>query len=368
MSCRNQSNPVKYNKGPEDKMKAIKDRYHSLFMHICQLGLQFHERGMDGDAGLIFKELIIALERYSELGYERKYNALWNIAEFYGVKGDQDEHEWVLTKATEAHDPSLHQNDPYPLLAASFSKTSRRAADDLLKLWKETFMVAGEASLAIPPIQRSAQHRNAGVASILSNRPNSIAHSLPALFNQESLHIAASRGNEQTLKTFLRAGAEVDAPDIHNHTALFLAAAKGHEECCAELIKCGANVNCRDSHGTTILEVTAGAGHMKVVQQLVEAKAEVNPEFVCCTSSPLQAAIENRKSPLEVALYLMGKNGNVSVRRWDRKNAIELADERCAFLAYILRRKESLGPQGLFEPPQTFFFDQRHLDFGPGLS
>ena len=368
MYCRDQRNPIKFNKGPEDKMKAIKDGFHSLFMRTCQLGRQLHERGMDKDAAPIFKDLIIALERYPDLGYERKYNALWNIAEFHGVKGDQDEHEWVLTKATEAHDPSLHQNDPCPLLAASFSKTSRRAADDLLKLWKEMFMVAGETSLAIPPIQRSAQHRNAGVASILSNRPNSIAHSPPALFNQESLHIAASRGNEQNLKTFLRAGAQVDAPDIHNHTALFLAAAKGHEECCAELIKWDANVNCRDSHGTTILEVAARAGHIKVVQQLVEAKAEVNPDFVCCTSSPLQAAIENWKSPLEVALYLMGKDGNVSVRRKDGKNAIDLADDRCAFLAYILRQKELLGPQGLFEAPQTFSFDQRHLDFGRGLS
>ena len=367
MPCRNQSNPVKYNKGPEDKMKAIKDGFHSLFMQICQLGLQFHERGMDNDAGPILKELIVALERYPGLGYERKYNALWNIAKFYGVKGDQDEHEWVLTKATEAHDPSLHPNDPCPLLAASFSETSRRAADDLLELWKEVFMVAGETSLAIPPIQRSAQHKNAGVTSVLLDRPNRIAHSPPALFNLEGLHIAASRGNEQNLKTFLRAGAQVDAPDIHNHTALFLAAAKGHEECCAELIKCGANVNCRNSHGTTILEVAAGAGHMKVVQQLVEANAEVNPDFVCCTSSPLQAAIENRRSPLEVALYLMGKNGNVSVRRNDHKNAIELADERCAFLACILRQKERLAPPGLFEAPQTFFFNQRHLDFDPGL-
>ena len=366
MYCRNPYNPVKYNKGPEDKMKAIKDEFHSMFMRICQLGLEFHEQGMDNDAGPILKELILALERYPELGYERKYNALWNIANFYGDKGDQDEHEWVLTKATEAHDPSLHPDDPCPLLAASYSQTSPRAANDLSKLWKEVWMVAGETSLAIPPIQRSAQHKNAGVASILLDRPNRIAHSPPALFNQEGLHIAASRDNEQNLKTFLRAGAQVDAPNYHNHTALFLAAAKGHEECCAELIKCGANVNCRDRHGTTILEVAARAGHIKVVRQLVEAKAEVNPDFVCCTSSPLQAAIETQRPHLDVALYLMGKGGNVSVCRADGKNAIDLADERCAWLADILRQKERLGPQDFFGPPQTFSFDQTHLDFGPG--
>ena len=368
MRCCNQSNPVKYNKGPEDKMKAIKDRFHSLFMQTCQLGLQFHKQGMDNDAGPILKELITALERYPGLGYERKYNALWNIAEFYGAKGDHDEHEWVLTKATEAHDPLLHPNDPYQLLAASFSETSRRAADDLLKLWEDVFMVAEEASLAIPPIQRSAQHRNAGVASILSDRPNRIALSPPALFNLEGLHIAASRGYEQTLKTFLLAGAEVDAPDIHNHTALFLAAAKGYEKCCAELIRCRADVNCRDRHGTTILEVAARAGHIKVVQQLVAANAEINPDLVCCTSSPLQAAIANQRPHLDVALYLMGQGGNVSVRRADGKNAIDLADKNCPWLAGILRQKERWGPQDFLGPPQIFSFDQTQLDFSPGLS
>ena len=366
--CCNQSNPVKYNKGPEDKMKAVKDGFHSLFMQICQLGLQSHERGMDNDADATLKELMVALERYPGLGYERKYNALWNIAEFHGVKGDQDEHEWALTKAIEAHDPSLHPNDPCPLLAASFSETSRRAADNLLELWKEVFLVAGETSLAIPPIQRSAQHRNPGVVSILLDRPNRIAHSPPALFNLEGLHIAASRGYEQTLKIHLLAGAQVDAPDIHNHTALFLAAAKGHEECCAELIKCHANVNCRDSHGTTILEVAARAGHIKVVQQLVEANAEINPDLVCCTSSPLQAAIANQRPHLDVALYLMGKGGNVSVRRADGKNAIDLADEKCPWLAGILRQKERWGPQDFLGPPQTFSFDQTQLDFSPGVS
>lgn len=365
--CRNQDNPVKYNKGPEDKMKVIKDEFHSLFIKIGQLGRQLHEQGMDKDASPIFKELMIALERYHGLGDDRKYNALCNIAEFYRVKGDQDEHEWVLTKAVEAHDPSLHPNDPCPLLAASFSETSGRAADDLVKLWKKSFMVAGETSLAIPPIQRSAQQGNAGVASILLDRPNSIAHSPPALFNQEGLHIAATRGNEQSLKNFLRAGAQVDAPDLHNHTALFLAAARGHEGCCAELINWKADVNRRDRHGTTILEVAAGAGHLKVVQRLVSAGAEVNPECVCCTSTPLQAAIENAEYPIEVALYLMGKDGDVSIQRKDGKNAIDLAERRCAFLAQIMRQKEFQGPQNFFGPPQTFSFDQSHLDFGPDL-
>ena len=365
--CRNRNNPIKYNKGPEDKMKAIRDEFHSLFMRICQLGLQLHERGMDKDAGLIFMKLMIALEKYPGLGDDRKNRALWNIAKFNLDIEDQDEYEWTLTKVAETHDNPMHQEDPCLPLVDSLTKSSKRAGHDLLKLWKTHYMTDGETSLAIPPIQRSAQYRNAGVASRLLAPLNSVANSPPALFNQEGLHLAATRGYKQNLKNFLGAGAQVDAPDLHKHTALFLAAAKGHEECCAELIGWGADVNGRDRHGTTILEVAAGAGHFKVVQRLVNAGAEVNPNSVCCTSTPLQAAIENPESPLEVALYLMGQNGDVRIQRQDGKNAIDLAEGRCGFLASIMRQKEVLGPKHFLDPPQVLSFDQRHLEFGPGL-
>ena len=348
-------------------MKAIGDEFHLLFMELCQLGLQLHERGTDNDADHIFVRLMIALEKYPGLGDNRKNGALWNIAEFYRDIEDEDMHEWVLIRAAEAHDTPIDEKNPCLPLANSLIKTSKRAENDLHKLWKKQMAPVG-TSLAIPPLQRSAQHGNSNVASALLAQPNSIEHSPPALFNQEGLHIAATRNDEQNLKILLHEGAQVDAPDIHKHTALSLAAAKGHARCCMELIKCRADVNRRDIHGTTILEVAAGAGHIQVVQQLVEAGAEVNPSFVCCTSSPLQAAIENPQSPLDVALYLMGKNGNVSIRRNDGKNAIDLAEKRCGFLAAIMRQKEQLGPQGFFDPPQAFSFDQRHLLFDPSLS
>ena len=345
-------------------MKAIRDEFHSLFMSICQVGLQLHERGMNSEAGTVFLKLVLALRKYPGLGDDRKNGALWRIAHFFHDMGDQDEHEEVLTKAAETHDASIHQKDPCELLVKSLIETSRRADRDLLKLWERVYMVDGEMSLAIPPIQRSAQHNNANVASRLLASSKNIEYSPPALFNQEGLHIAAIRGHREILTNFLQAGAQVDAPDIHNHTPLFFAAMKGHEECCAELIRYGAQVNSRNVNKNTILEVAAGAGHFGVVQQLVNAGAEVNPDLVCCTSSPLQAAIENRESPLEVTLYLLGKGGDVSVRRQDGKNAIDLAEERCAFWAGIIRQK---GPQGYFQPRQVYSFDQRDLDFGPGL-
>ncbi len=366
--CRDQDNPIKYNKQPEDKMKVIRDQFHTLFMEICQLGLQLHERGMDSDARVIFLKLMIALDiEYPGLGDDCKNGALLKMADFHHDTGDQDIHEWILKRAAEAPDTSIHQGDPCLPLVASLTETSERANHDLKKLWDKHYMVPAEASFAIPPIQRSTQHKNPGVASRLLDRPNAIALSPPALFNLEGLHIAATQGYEETLKNLLSAGAQVDALDLHGHTALFLAAAKGHKGCCSELIIWGANVNGRDRHGATILGVAAGAGDINIVQQLVEAGAEVNPESVCCTSTPLQAAVENLESPLEVALYLMSKNGDVSSRRADGKNAIDLAEGRSEFLAHIMRQKV-FGPQGFFDPPQAFVFDQRHLDFGTGLT
>ncbi len=369
--CRNQENPIKYNKQPEEYMKIIRDEFHSVFMEICQLGVQLHKGGMDGDADRIFRRLMRALDITPGLCDGSKTGALLKMADFHRDMGDPDEHEWILEKAAEAHDISIPQGDPCPPLVTSLTETSERAYHDLRKLWKKHYMVDEDASppsLAIPPIQRSTQHKNPGVASRLLDRPNAIALSPPALFNLEGLHIAATQGDEETLKNLLSAGAQVDALDFHGHTALFLAAAKGHKGCCSELIKWGAKVNRRNFHGTTILEVAAGAGHINIVHQLVEARAEVNPPLRCCTSTPLQAAIENLESPFEVALYLMSKNGDVSIRRRaDNKNAIDLAERKSGTLAHILRQKEVLGPQGSFDPPQAFSFDQSHLDVGTGL-
>lgn len=220
MFCRDRDIPIKYNKRPEDQMKAISDEFHSLFMDICKLGLHLHERRMNSDAGWIFMKLTFALVKYPGLGDDRKNGALLNIADCYKEMGDQNEHEWVLTKVVEAHDIPIHHKDPCSSLVASLNETSRRAEIDLLRLWEKYYMVAGETSLAIPPIQRSAQHRNAGVASRLLAGHVSIEHSPPALFNQEGIHIAATRGHEETLKKLLRKGAPVHALDLHKHSAL----------------------------------------------------------------------------------------------------------------------------------------------------
>ncbi len=337
-------------------------------MTTCKIGLQLHGRERDDEAHGIFMKLVLALEKYPGLCDARKRGGLLKIARFYQDIKDQDELEWVLGKAAQTHNDSMLHENPCPLLVQSLAETSEKAREALLKLFANKLMIDGEPSLAIPPVQRSAQHSNAGVASEMLAWKNSNTHSSPALFNLQGIHVAATRGSEHNVINFLRTGAQVDVLDIHHQTALFLAAAKGHEGCCAVLIMNNANPNSRNRHGTTILEVAARAGHFNVVKRLVDAGAEINPPLLCCGSSPLQAAVENLESPDGLAFYLMDNRGDVSFRRNDGKNAIDLAEERgLRDLAQIMRQKEQRGPQGFFEQPQSFSFDQSHLDPIPVL-
>ena len=368
--CRNRDNLEIYNKQTENDRKVISDKFHSQFIEVCRRGIQLHELGMDIDADRVFMKLMMALRTYRGLCDDRKKGALRRIAKFFLDTGDQYEHERVLIMVTEADDIPGHQEDLCLRLADSLIETSKIAHHDLLEHWDKHFMDAGELSVALPPIQRSAQHKNPGVTlRMMKERPHSIANTPPALIERGALHIAATHGCEKNLKNLLDVGgAQVDSLDLHKHTALFLAAAKGHEGCCAELIKCGARVDVRDIHGTTVLEAAAGAGHFQIVQRLVEAGADVNPLFVCCESSPLQAAIENPESPLEIAFYLLGQNGDVSIPRKDGKNAIDLAAERrgCAVLTEMMRQKQQQPSPSFFGQP--FSLDQQFLGSVPDLN
>lgn len=361
ISCRARDININLNELPDNYTNTIRDELHSLFMTICKIGLQLHDLEKDDAAHGILMKLVLALEKYPGLCDSRKRGALLKIARFYQDIRDQDELEWLLGKAAQTHDASALHENPCAWLVQSLTETSERARDALLKLWQNKFMVDGELPLAIPPIQRSAQHSNAGVVSIILARTNSNTHSLPALFDLQGIHVAATLGSEQNVINFLRAGAQVDVLDLHNQTALFLAAMKGHEGCCTVLITNGANPNSRNRHGTTILEAAVRAGHYNVVKRLVNAGAEINPPLICCASTPLQAAVESLESPDGLTLYLMDQDGDVWFPRNDGKNAIDLAEERGLWaLAHAMRQKGQQGQQGFFKQPQSSSFDQCH--------
>ena len=369
ISCRAHNRINDFNKLPNTYTNTIRDGLHWLFMTICKIGLQLHELQKDDEAHGIFMKLILALEKYPGLCDDRKRGALLKIAKFYQDIRDQDELEWLLGKAAQTYEISELLEAPCEWLARSLPETSERARDVLFNLWQNNLMVDAESPLAIPPIQRSAQHSNPGIASIMLARTAQDTLSSPALFNLQPLHVAATIGSTENVTNFLRAGAQVDVLDYHKHTALFLAAANGHDRCCEVLIKEGAKTDNRDCHGTTILEVAARAGHFNVVKRLIDSGADINPTLICCASSPLQAAIESCGSFDGLVLYLISKNGDVSFPRpSDGKNAIDLAEERgLCILAQTMRERAQRGKRNFFEEPELLSFNQNYLEDGLSL-
>lgn len=322
----------------------VKEEMHSLFINIYELGAQADRRGRHGDAQEIFLKMQLALERYPGLCDNRKRGALMKMAFFFQNREDHCESEHIMGKVADMHGASacpLYEN-PCPLLAESFSKTSEKARQILANLWQKTYGCDDvPANLTIPPMHRAAQRCNGDItASILSSASG--YYNGPAMFEQQALHVAATQGFLSTVNQLLLAGALVDARDLHSRTPLFLAASCGHEQCCFALLMSQADPNVRDSHGHTVLEFAALGGYLTIVQQLVNFGAQVNPTLAYCASTPLQAAIESAQFNQEVALCLLDNDAKISATRiFDGGTAIQLAEGRgFTALAETMRQRE----------------------------
>lgn len=116
--------------------------------------------------------------------------------------------------------------------------------------------------------------------------------------------------------------------DLCNHTALILAVTNDDESCCLALLGNRADPNTRDAYRYTALEVAARAGYFNIVQLLITFDTCVNPNMGCCSSSPLQAAVQSDNFNLELIQLLRNHGARLDIRRYDNKNAIDLANER----------------------------------------
>ena len=331
----------------------IKSKARSLFVDICRKGQQLHKDSKNKDASIIVLKLVIALQGYPELCDDTIIGALGMMAEFFKDMGDTQRYEWVLEKASSIYNASRHLyiEDPCKALVDCLSKSSRRADEFLLELFKNNLMDDGARKVVIPAVplaQLAALCSNAKILKLVAASSNSMEHPAPGLFNLEALHLAAASGREDTLKDLLRKGAPVDDKDLHNHTALFMAALNGHKGCCEALLEWRANPDEKDAHGTSILEVAVKGGHFEVVKLLVEAKADLNPTRPCpCTPSLLAAAIKSSKSTLEIVTYLLKKGAIAD------KTAIALATEnRLDVLVQTMLQLQQTQQQNLafFEP------------------
>jgi ribosomal protein S27AE len=87
---------------------------------------------------------------------------------------------------------------------------------------------------------------------------------------------AATKGDLDSVKSWIDKGADVNARNYRRSTPLAAAAASGHTEVVKFLVKAGADVDARDQEGRTPLIEAAASGHAAAAEVLIKAGANVN--------------------------------------------------------------------------------------------
>ena len=90
------------------------------------------------------------------------------------------------------------------------------------------------------------------------------------------LHLAADKGQLDTVKELVATGADVNARNNEGYTPLHLATNKGQLDTVKELVATGADVNARNNEGYTPLHRVAWSGPVEVVKILAATGADVN--------------------------------------------------------------------------------------------
>lgn len=124
---------------------------------------------------------------------------------------------------------------------------------------------------------------------------------------------AARRGERDTVRAFLDAGAPVDMRSKNGECALGVAIESSGSNTAAPrivelLVQRGANVNRRLPDGRTPLFAAAEAGDLRTVNFLIEKGARVND--IVLDDSPLDAAEQNGHTPIARVLHAHGGRRN----------------------------------------------------------
>ena len=86
---------------------------------------------------------------------------------------------------------------------------------------------------------------------------------------------AVTRGDVETVRQMLRAGANVNALDRHGQTALMLAAHRGSRAMVDALVAAGAALDVTAKYNLTALMLAITAGHVEVARVLARAGADL---------------------------------------------------------------------------------------------
>jgi ankyrin repeat protein len=123
-----------------------------------------------------------------------------------------------------------------------------------------------------------------------------------------ALHWAAARGDAQSVRTLVFAGARLEAATRNgNYTPLHLAAQAGRGATVRALLEAGANPNAAtNTGGATPLHMAAAQGDLEAVTALLEFKATVDARDAATSETPLMWAANYNRVPAIEALLAHG--------------------------------------------------------------
>eukprot|EP00752_Nemacystus_decipiens_P008526 g7615.t1 len=113
---------------------------------------------------------------------------------------------------------------------------------------------------------------------------------------------AASDGDLDAVKAYLKDGLDVNSQDWDKLTALVAAASQGHLQVVKLLLDKGADVNAKDKDEISGLMEASIMGHVAVVKELLKAGAEVDAEAKSGVTALWLASGEGRKDVLKELL------------------------------------------------------------------
>jgi hypothetical protein len=132
----------------------------------------------------------------------------------------------------------------------------------------------------------------------------------------KSLHEAAARGYEDTVRLLLDKGIDVNAAGGHWGTALQAASHRGTAGTVKLLLDRGADVNASGGHWGNALQAASFSGQEEVVTLLVERGADVNAQGGRQYRTALQAAMCANQEGIASLLLKNGAKADIADDEW----------------------------------------------------
>ena len=132
-----------------------------------------------------------------------------------------------------------------------------------------------------------------------SNSPDTVESSSEEDRNNTPLHIAAEKGDVESIQRLIRQGHDINDRNSFGETPLHLAASEGHLNAVKALLRVGADANAVDREGDTPLHMSSLDEHHEVSNELIKAGAKDNIVNIYGQTASDYAALNKKLEELD---------------------------------------------------------------------